>query len=153
MKKNLTQVLVLIFCMGLVGFAPIAKEEQTNSIVIIVNNENPIGDMSKGQVKLYYLRKIKKRWPATNLGIKPVEIKGSNLAKSKFLSDILGMSATDVEQYFRQRQFANAEAPPATMGNEREVINFVKENPGAIAYVSLAAYDAAKSEVKAVLTQ
>ena len=143
---------ILFISIILLGGPIDVLKAQSDNLVIIVNNENPIGDMSVGQVKLYYLRKIKKRWPELNASIKPVERKGNAGTKSTFLGNVLKMSDTEAARYFKQRQFANAEAPPVILSSDSEIINFVKDNPGAIGYISKSAYDAVGRKVKVVLT-
>jgi len=148
--KKILSLLIIIASINLYdGF--ISKVNAQSGLIIIVNNDNPTGEMSVGQVKLYYTRKIKKRWPKTNASIKPVALKKSS-SKTAFLSSVLKMSASEVDNYFKQRQFANAEAPPVQFSSDAEVINFIVNNPGAIGYVSKAGYNAASGKVKAVLT-
>ena len=149
MKKIIT---ILSFFIGILFLPGITSSAQAQDVVVIVNKANPIGDMTAGKVKLYYLRKIKKRWPGNNLSIKLVTIKGNSGTKNAFL-EILGMADTEMSQYFSQRQFANAEAPPKVLANYAAVIKYVSETEGAMGYISKVAYDAASSRVKVVFTQ
>ena len=145
--KNLIMAVIVLGTIMLTGI----NQEAQAQIVVIVNNDNSTENMSAGKVKLYYLRKIKKRWPSNNASIKPVNLKGGS-AKTSFLG-LLKMADSEMAQYFKQRQFANAEAPPVNVASESEMIKYVSENAGAIGYVSKATYDANSSKVKAVLTQ
>jgi len=120
-------------------------------IVVIVNNDNPAEKLSAQQVKDYYMRKSRSRWPSINKPIKPVDRKGSGAEKTKFLSDVMGMSNEKLSQHFTQRQFANSEAPPAKFASDEEIINNVANEIGAIGFVSKAVYDANASKVKSVL--
>jgi ABC-type phosphate transport system substrate-binding protein len=122
-------------------------------IIVIVNKENPVESLTASEAKLYYLRKLKKRWPVINKNILPADRKKKCPEQDYFYSKVLGMSATDVEQYFVNRQLQNAERPQDKFLTEAEIINFVASEPGAIGYVSANALTPElKSRVKVVLT-
>ena len=62
---------------------------QNLDVAIIVNKENTVDKLSAGEVKLYWLRKIKKRWPDLNKNIKPVDRKAGNPEQDAFYSTIV----------------------------------------------------------------
>lgn len=124
----------------------------TSEIAIIVNKENPVGQLSAGEAKLYWLRKIKKRWPVVNKNIKPVDRKTSNADQDTFYSKVLGMSATDVETYFNEKQYESGEKPQDKFNSDEAIIDFVSQEVGAIGFVNVASLTAeAKARVKIVL--
>ncbi|MDQ2657831.1 MAG: hypothetical protein M3Y60_10455 [Bacteroidota bacterium] len=123
-----------------------------SEIAIIVNKENPVGQLSAGEAKLYWLRKIKKRWPVVNKNIKPVDRKTSNADQETFYSKVLGMSASDVETYFNEKQYESGEKPQDKFSSDEAIIDFVSQEVGAIGFVNVASLTAeAKTRVKAVL--
>tara|TARA_B110000211_G_scaffold179894_1_gene203536 strand:- start:1077 stop:1472 length:396 start_codon:yes stop_codon:yes gene_type:complete len=128
--------------------SPILKPDG-NTIVIIVNNENPIADMSIGKTKITYLRKIKKRWPKFKKTVLPVDRKGTCPAQVTFYTKVLKMAPQDVNRYFVERQYQKAEKPPIEFNSDADVVAYVKANPGAIGYVSKSA---STKGVKIVLT-
>ena len=134
-------------------FLMISLGSAAQQVVVIVNNENPVNDLKQIEAKLYYLKKIKQTWPSINEVIRPVERSGTSESKSVFLKSILKMTESEVEAYFKQRQFANAEPTPPSFASDSEIIRYVSENKGAIGYVSQAAYSSSGGIVKAVLTQ
>lgn len=152
--KTVTRINVVGILLGAVLLLGINQQvnAQSNDIVIIVNSDNPVEEMTAGKAKLYYLRKVKKRWPEIEKNIKPVDQAGNSELKSFFLSKVLGMPEAEVNNYFTQRQFANAEKPPIKFSSEDEVIKYVSENMGAIGYVSKQSFSRANGKVKAVLT-
>lgn len=122
------------------------------SIAIIVNKENPNAALTLADVKLYWLRKIKKRWPGIEKNIKPVDFKTSNAAQQAFYGTVLKMSAADVQTYFTERQYESAEKPADKVASNDAMIEFVSTEPGAIGYIDAAALTAdMKSKVKVVL--
>ena len=103
---------------------------------VIVNKNNPIGTLSNVEVKSYYLRKLKSRWPGINKSIRPVDRKVKCREQEMFYAYVLGMNTAEVEQYFTTRQLQNAERPTDKFASETEIIDFVASEPGAIGYVS-----------------
>lgn len=144
MKKIIIIIPFLLIVLS--AFAPAAE------IAIIVNKENTIEKLTVGEAKLYWLRKIKKRWPDINKNIKPVDRKSGNPEQDAFYAKVLGMSATDVETYFSTRQYEAAEKPQDKFASDAAVIDFVAEEAGAIGFVNTASLTAdAKAKVKIVL--
>lgn len=145
MKTNL--ILVALLFITLTAFAPAEPK-----IAIIVNNENPVSKLTTGEVKLYWLRKIKKRWPELNKNIKPVDRKTKNAEQDAFYSKILGMSVADVETYFNARQYESGEKPQDKFSTDSDIIAFVAEEAGAIGFVNVSSLsDSDKAKVKVVL--
>ncbi|MEJ0031905.1 MAG: hypothetical protein WDO15_16690 [Bacteroidota bacterium] len=139
-------IIIPFLFLVLSAFAPSAE------IAIIVNKENTIDKLTLSEAKLYWLRKIKKRWPDINKNIKPVDRKSGNPEQDAFYGKVLGMSATDVETYFSQRQYEAAEKPQDKFNSDAAIIDFVAEETGAIGFVNSASLTAdAKSKVKIVL--
>jgi len=104
---------------------------------VIVNAENPVKTLTASEVKLYFLRKLKKRWTEINKNIRPVDRKTACAERDAFYSKVLSMTAVDVEKYFTNKQLQNAERPPDKFSSDAEVINFVSTELGAIGYVNL----------------
>jgi hypothetical protein len=124
-----------------------------SDLVVIVNKENTVGTLSASEVKLYWMRKIKKRWPDINKNIRPADYKSKNAAQATFYAKVLGLTATDVETYFTQKQYDSAEKPQDKFGSESELINFVTNEVGAIGFVNAGSLsDADKEHVKIVCT-
>lgn len=144
MKKLI--ILLPILFVVITAFAPATE------IAIIVNKENTMDKLSVGEVKLYWLRKIKKRWPDLNKNIKPVDRKTGNPEQDAFYAKVLGMTASDVETFFSQRQYESGEKPQDKLANDAAIIDFVSEEAGAIGFVNTASLTPeAKAKVKIVL--
>lgn len=103
---------------------------------IIVNKENPVTTLTAGEAKLYFLRKLKSRWPGINKNIKPVTRKLKSPERDAFHTTILKMSDAEVDNYFAERQFQNAEKLPDKVSSDADVISFVENEIGAIGFVS-----------------
>jgi ABC-type phosphate transport system substrate-binding protein len=144
---KITLILAVVFAITMTAFAPVGPE-----LAIIVNKENPVEKLTTGEVKLYWLRKIKKRWPDLNKNIKPVDRKTKNADQDAFYAKVLGMSASDVETYFNAKQYESGEKPQDKFASDAAIIDFIAEEAGAIGFVNTTSLTPEiKSRVKIVL--
>lgn len=135
----------------LVLLMPCASQAQ--SLAIIVHKDNPVETMSSAEVKIYWLRKVKKRWPTINKNIRPVDRKGKCSEQETFYKNIIKMSGNDIEAYFSQKQYESAEKPQDKFSNDNDIINFISEQEGAIGFINTKSISAdVKSKVKIIAT-
>jgi len=147
MKIFCNVLLVTIFFVTVNAGAPPAEK-----FAVIINSENTVKNLSVSEVKLYYLRKLKKRWTEINKNIRPVDRKKACPERDAFYSAVLNMTAVEVETYFTNRQLQNAERPPDKFSSDAEVIDFVSSEAGAIGYVNLKSLSAEnQNKVRIVL--
>ena len=152
LMKSLKKISLVILPLLILILSSFINAVQQADIVIIVNNGNATSSMSIAEVKLTWLRKIKKRWP-DNKPILPVDRKSKCAEQDEFYSKVLGMNAQEVEGYFTAKQYQNAEKPQDKMVSDAAIIEFVENNPGAIGFVNASSLSGGnKSRVKAVLT-
>lgn len=150
-KINLT-IFSLFLVFLLVSTTGFNRYPIADGISIIVHKDNPIDKLSAGEAKLYWLRKIKKRWPGTNKNILPADRKSKCTERDAFYLKVLNMNADDVEAYFSNRQYQNAEKPQDKFSSDSDVIDFVSKEIGAIGFVSTSSLSSAdKEKVKVVL--
>lgn len=153
MKKlfaiNVKYGLLAFILIGACAWISVKNQKVKTPIVVVVNPDNPIGNLSVGEVKLYWLRKIKKRWPEINKNIKPADRKNKCPEQEVFYENILGMSAPDVEAYFLQRQYESSEKPQDKFASDNDIIEFVASEPGAIGFINK---NAVNAKVKVVFT-
>jgi ABC-type phosphate transport system substrate-binding protein len=141
--------LTLLLGTTLFGFTPAPAPAE---FAVIINGGNPVSSLTASEVKLYYLRKLKKRWPGINKNIRPVDRKTPAPEQEAFYSRVLDMSAVDVEKYFTNKQLQSAERPPDRFSVDADIISFVATEPGAIGYVNLKSLTPdAREKVKIVL--
>lgn len=127
------------------------REGNSQNMCIIVNAENPVSTLTASQVKLTYLRKINKRWKELNKNIVPVDAKTNGEGRKKFLTEVLDMTQDELTRYFTEREYQNAEAPPMKLTTDEEILAFVSNNIGAIAFVPKSLVKP-ESKVKIVLS-
>lgn len=146
------KILTILAPLALVVLMSFAPAPAATEIAIVINKENPVEKLTAGEVKLYWLRKIKKRWPELNKNIKPADRKTKSPEQDTFYAKVLNMSAADVETYFNTKQYESGEKPQDKFPSDAALIDFVAEEAGAIGFVNTASLTPeAKAKVKVVL--
>lgn len=121
-------------------------------IAIILNSKNTIETLNPVEVREYWLKRgTKKRWKGFDVAVYPVDRKLKCPEKDFFYKKILALSFDDVEAYYEAKRYQSAETPPVKYGTDAEILAFVAEQSGAIAFVNKASITADfKSKVKVV---
>jgi ABC-type phosphate transport system substrate-binding protein len=157
LKNRIMKTTSLLSVLCLAAFSLVSFDVKhgamTESIAVIVNKDNPVTTLSASEVKLYYLRRIKKRWPEIDKNIRPADQKKRSDERDAFYN-LLGLNDSQVEQYFVTKQLQNAERPPDKFTTDADMINFVAEEIGAIGYIKASsATPEVMTKVKVVLTR
>ncbi|MFZ6012668.1 MAG: hypothetical protein ACOYXT_20150 [Bacteroidota bacterium] len=142
-------LILLVAFVGLSSWKPAASE-----LAIIVNPQNNVEKLTLTQVKSYWMRKgAQKTWPQLNIVTDPVDRKDKSEEKALFYTKVIGLGEADVEAYFSAKQYQSGEKPPVRLSSDEEIINYVTEHKGAIAFVKAASLVGDKtSKVKVVFT-
>jgi len=104
------------------------------SYKVIVNKANSTSTLSKKQVSNLFLKKAKK-WPDGSKAA-AIDLKGNNPTRKVFSTEVHGKSTNAVKSYWQQAVFSGKGTPPVEKSSDADVINFVKQNSGAIGYVA-----------------
>lgn len=119
---------------------------QAAALQIIVNRKNSISEIKKKDLKNIYMQR-KKIWPGGGIVV-PVNLQRDNSVRKDFSENICGKSASAVETYYLRRALSGRGQPPKTFTTEKEIIEFVSLNEGAIGYVSKASSSVKIIQVK-----
>ncbi|MGA8493823.1 MAG: substrate-binding domain-containing protein [Terriglobales bacterium] len=118
-------------------------------IVVIVNNANPITNLSMGELKKLFLGD-RDRWE-TGKAVAPVMLAPGAPERTAFLKIVCGMNDAELSKYFLQAAFTGkSAAPPKEVGSAAAVKSFVASSPGAIGFVKASDLAAGDTTVKAV---
>jgi ABC-type phosphate transport system substrate-binding protein len=99
---------------------------------LIIANVNGVKSLSKLEIKKIYLGK--KMWWSDGTKIR---LTTSNRELSDlFMKKYLGRKYSQFEIYWKQLSFTGRGMMPKSLPSQDKVIQFIKENPGAIGYVS-----------------
>ena len=160
MKKN-SSVVSLFTAAAILGIAVLAAiwmvlgvspaEAAGDPIVVIVNNSNPVDNLSMGELKKLFLSD-RSRWD-TGKAVAPVMLTPGAAERTSFLKAVCGMSDADLSKYFMQAAFTGKSAtPPKEVGSAGAVKAFVSSSPGAIGFVKALDFhgDGSDGGIKAV---
>ncbi len=101
---------------------------------VIVNSKNPISTITKKELSQIFYKK-KKNWPDGQT-IEPVDLTASSSVRSEFTNDIHGKSVAAIRNYWQQAAFTGAGIAPLEKVSDDQVIEYIKNHPGAIGYIS-----------------
>ena len=129
------------------GF-PVAAS--AGELVVIVNAANAASAMDAKQVKTHFL-KTTAAWD-NGEKVRPVDVSGTSPGRVAFLAKVLGMSGAELERYWIERQYANADNPPSKVADDAAVIKLVGAFKGAVGFIDKASLPASQDQVKVILT-
>lgn len=105
-------------------------------VAIIVNNNNPVEKLSVTEVRLFWMKRgTQKVWPGLKTNVLPVDRKGSSPEKTLFYKIVVKLTEAEVDSYFAAKQYQSNEAPPVKLNSDKEVLQYVTDNKGAIGFV------------------
>jgi ABC-type phosphate transport system substrate-binding protein len=104
--------------------------------VLIANSANPVSELSADAVARFYLKKTR-RWPNGG-AVVPVDQSATSLVRTAFTREVLGRTIGEMRDYWLKQTLSGADVPPVSRGADADVIEFVAQDAGAIAYVSSA---------------
>ncbi len=131
----------LLLAVGLLGLslsgeAPAQEEpaEEAKGYQVVIHTDNLVEEMSAKDVAKLFLRKIK-RW---NHGesVLPIDLRDDHPTREAFTTGIHNKSVSAIQSYWQRMIFSGRGEPPRKVGNESEVLAYVRATPGAIGYVS-----------------
>jgi len=118
-------------------------------IVVIVNNANPVDNLSMGELKKLFLSD-RSRWD-TGKAVAPVMLAPGAPERTSFLKLVCGMSDADLSKYFLQAAFTGKSAtPPKEVSSAGAVKGFVAGSAGGIGLIKASDLPSGDTSVKAV---
>ncbi len=126
MKKILITLLIL--------FVTIIIAQESKSYKIIVNDSNPINTITKKDLAKIFLKKLTKWENGTT--ILPVDQLETSPVREAFSKDILKKTIAATKAFWQEQIFSGRGVPPPEKASDKEVIDYIKANPGAIGYIS-----------------
>jgi ABC-type phosphate transport system substrate-binding protein len=104
---------------------------------IITNASLGIDSISKRDLTRIFLKQ-RTRWVNGDYA-KPIDQRMKNEIRAIFSEGTLGRTLAGVESYWNSQVFSGKSTPPPTASTDQEVIDFVKNTPGAVGYVAATA--------------
>jgi ABC-type phosphate transport system substrate-binding protein len=101
---------------------------------VIVHPSNQVKSLSRKQLAAMFLKK-QDSWESGALVI-PVDQPERAAVRQTFSREVLGKPPAAVKSYWNQLVFSGRNVPPAERTTDDDVVNFVKNTPSAVGYVS-----------------
>jgi ABC-type phosphate transport system substrate-binding protein len=133
MTKRLSRLLIVAAGLAVVA-GPGAAAAAPPSYVVIVNAANPAASLSKAELGRIFLKKVT-AWPDSK-PIVAVDQSRTAAVRQDFSVDVHQKDADAISAHWQVLVFSGRDVPPRIVRSDDEVIEFVKDNPGAIGYVS-----------------
>ena len=102
---------------------------------IIVNKSNSVKSISSDDLKKIFLKK-ETMW-ADDTKIYPVDLNESSKTRENFTNEIHGKKVAAIKAYWQKQIFTGRGVPPPEKSSDKEVLEYVDKNEGAIGYVSI----------------
>ncbi len=113
------------------------QEEARAAYRLVVHSSNPASEMTRTQVGKIFMRTVRE-WE-DGRQVEPVDQSVTSPVRKAFTEDVLHQSILAIRNHWRKVIFSGEALPPPVRGSESEVLDFVAQNAGAIAYVSASA--------------
>lgn len=122
-------VLIILFMIGSLF------SQSAMSYKVIVNQDNPVSQLTKDKVSKLLLKKMTK-WE-NGEKVEPVDLKADSNIRKNLSKTVHGKSVSAIKAYWQKKIFSGKGIPPAEKKNDTDVISYVKAKSGAIGYVSI----------------
>jgi ABC-type phosphate transport system substrate-binding protein len=131
--RKIIFITIIIVCFCLVT---VAQEDE--SIGVIVNKGNSLSSINARILRNIYLGK-QTFWPDNKI-IVVAMLKGGKIHE-KFLKTIVQQNSSQFSLYWKNQTFTGTGVAPKIFDTDAELKAFIKDNPGAIGYISLSGID------------
>jgi ABC-type phosphate transport system substrate-binding protein len=144
LKRRLVVLLLFTLALTPVPCPVIAAEGE--SFIVVVNSTNDVSEVSQDLLARIFLRKVR-AWRGGR-STAPVDHSLASPLRWSFSRKVLGFSINDVRDYWMKQTLSGADVAPPVRSTDRDVLDFLKGEPGGIGYVS--ADSTLPADVKAV---
>ena len=118
----------------IVVLGAVLLQAQALKVKVVVHKDNPATVLSKKEVSNLFLKKTTS-W-SNGTKVVAIDLVDSAALRQKFSKEIHGRKVSSIKAYWQKEIFSGRNVPPAEKRTEREVMQFVQNNPGAVGYIS-----------------
>ena len=125
--------------MGLVIAAPFSVKSQAPQVQVIANVSVELNELSASQVRrIFSMRQIS--WPDQQAIVVYV-LDNRNEVHQMFAKQVLGMFPYQLERMWNKLAFSGLGEKPNKVKNEQEMLEKIRQQPGAVGYVMFSSID------------
>lgn len=117
----------------LLAAGPLAPAGAAESFQVVVHVSNPVSVLSAQEVSKMFLKKVS-RWEGGGK-VSPVDLEERSPVREAFSLRVHGKDTPAIKAYWQRMIFSGRDVPPPEMKTVREVLDYVRDHPGAIGYV------------------
>ncbi|MEN8164508.1 MAG: TonB family protein [Acidobacteriota bacterium] len=136
-KSEFARIGILLIAFSLVvSWTSVAGAQQV-PFFVIVHPDNNVEMLSRQAISDIFLKKTT-QW-GDDLVAEPVDLDSESGIRRFFSLEIHDLSTADVKKFWQEKIDSGYQGPPLEVATEDDAIAFVRQHPGAIAYVSTSA--------------
>jgi ABC-type phosphate transport system substrate-binding protein len=98
-------------------------------LIIVANTDDSDMTLEKRQVRDIFMGNN------SNINLQPIALAPNSDARFVFNTKIVGLTESRVQSYWAQMRFSGRKKPPQEFASIQALLNFVKNNKGAVTYV------------------
>ncbi len=122
--------LTLALLMALPGPAP------GEGFTVVAHPETQFSSVTRGELSKIFLGRLR-TWSDGTPAV-PIDQAPERAVRQRFSRAVLGRSVVMVEVYWKRMIFSGRGVPPDEVENDRRVLEFVRQRPGAVGYIDAA---------------
>jgi ABC-type phosphate transport system substrate-binding protein len=126
---NRTMILLLSLILAL-----IAGRATAANVKVVVNASSSVSSITKAKAADLFLKRVT-RWD-NGRAVTPIDLSDKSAVRGAFSKELLGKEVAWVKSYWQKMIFSGRSTPPAELSSDSEVLDFIRNNPDAIGYVS-----------------
>jgi hypothetical protein len=111
----------------------LAFETQADPLVVVVNKNNPVKQLTKDQLIDLFMGKYI-AFPNGDKAV-PLDLTETNQLKALFYQELVGLPLARVNAYWSRIKFTGRARPPKSVSNNQDVIEFISRQQRAIGYI------------------
>ena len=114
--------------------APVAAQDR--DFVVIVNSFNPFVTIRADDLSRIFLKKSA-TW-SNGQAAQPVDQPEGSTLRRRFTARVLNRDTASMKSYWQQQVFSGRTIPPPALDSDAAVLEFVRQHPYGVGYVSAA---------------
>ncbi|MFA6236314.1 MAG: substrate-binding domain-containing protein [Bacteriovorax sp.] len=116
----------------LLSFSPLIAQD----VVIIVNEQNPITEITRDQIRNFFLKNVR-QWPS-GTPVRFFDMSDTREERRYFLRQYVKKTPREVDLYWIGQKLYSGNSAPLQISSDAMIAGVVSRFPGAIGYVSSA---------------